>query len=114
MAKKKKQTYQGVVYSTDPQFNYHVDREEIETLPPAQQQLKIALDKKQRGGKSVTLVHNFKGTDDDLVALGKKLKQQCGVGGTVKEGVILIQGDFKAKVMAILQELGYKVKGVGG
>ena len=112
---KKKQDRQGIVYSTDNQFDYEYDeQEEMETLPPSKQNLKIMLDRKQRKGKEVTLVTGFVGTEEDLKELGKQLKSKCGVGGSVKDGEILLQGDFRDKAMQLLINEGYKVKKAGG
>lgn len=98
----------GVMYSTNPDFQYDTgEEEEQETLPAAKQPLRISLDKRNRGGKMVTLITGFCGTADDLAALGKLLKVKCGVGGSAKEGEIIIQGDFQAKVLEILQKEGY-------
>lgn len=108
---KKNKNIQGVVYSTDPNYSYQFEQEEVaETLAIEKQQLKVIIDKKQRAGKSVTLVKGFIGKAEDLESLGKMLKNKCGVGGTVKEGEILIQGDFRDKIIQILQNAGYKVK----
>jgi len=105
----------GVVFSTNPDFKFENNsQDEQETLPPGKQNLKVQLDKKKRAGKSVTLVTGFSGTEADLNALGKLLKTKCGVGGTVKDGEILIQGDFVVRVIDILKNEGYKVKRVGG
>lgn len=109
-----KKAKQHIVYSTNPDFDYEQEQDVQETLPPQQQQLRVLLDKKQRGGKKVTLVSGFVGQQSDLAQLGKKLKSACGVGGTVKEGHILIQGDFRERVMALLLEAGYKAKKSGG
>jgi translation initiation factor 1 len=99
----------GVVYSTSDDFEYSYDGEDQpETLPPNEQKLRIELDKKQRAGKKVTLVTGFVGTDDDLKTLGKMLKTKCGVGGSAKNGEILIQGDFRERVKEVLQKEGYK------
>lgn len=101
----------GVVYSTSDDFDYSYDENETqETLSPDKQQLRIQLDKKQRGGKKVTLVTGFTGSEDDLKALGKTLKSKCGVGGSAKNGEILIQGDFRDRVKELLIQEGYRVK----
>ncbi|MBC8084067.1 MAG: translation initiation factor [Hymenobacter sp.] len=105
----------GVVYSTNPDFSYQTDEPAAAaTPPPPQQQLRVQLDKKQRGGKQVTLVTGFVGTDADLQALGKLLKTKCGVGGNAKDGEVLVQGDFRDKVLAVLLKEGYKAKKAGG
>ncbi|MEF9930743.1 MAG: translation initiation factor [Bacteroidales bacterium] len=101
----------GMVYSTNSNFKY--EQEEIKddnTLPPAQQKLIVAIDKKRRAGKQVTIVEGFIGKEEDLNALGKLLKTKCGVGGSVKDGIILIQGDCRDKLVTILIGLGYKAK----
>lgn len=111
MAKKKKY----VVYSTNPDFDYDHDEDEAqETLGPGDQNLYVSIDRKQRGGKEVTLVEGFQGDPDDLKDLAKYLKGKCGVGGAVKDGDILIQGKHKDKVYDLLIAEGYKVKKKGG
>lgn len=98
----------GVVYSTDPDFSYAKDETaEAETLDPSRQKLVVTIDRRNRGGKQVTLVSGFVGTQEDLAALGKTLKVKCGVGGNAKDGEITVQGDFRDKVTALLKELGY-------
>lgn len=101
----------GVVYSTDPNYayTYEDDVPEQETLPPAQQKLTVRLDRRQRGGKQVTLVTGFVGTAGDLETLGKMLKNRCGVGGSAKDGEILVQGDYRDRVAQLLADAGYRV-----
>jgi translation initiation factor 1 len=108
MSKKNKTDRNGFVYSTDPSFRFdHEEEPAQETLPPAQQKLKVRLETKHRGGKAVTLVDCFSGTEEDLQDLGKKLKNFCGTGGSAKDGEIIIQGDQRDKVMQWLQKNGY-------
>ncbi|MBR6932334.1 MAG: translation initiation factor [Bacteroidales bacterium] len=102
----------GVVFSTNPDFQYVTSGAETapETLPPARQKLIVSIDRRNRGGKQVTLVTGFTGTPEDLKALGKTLKTKLGVGGTAKDGEITIQGDFRDKTVALLKEMGYQAK----
>ncbi|MDX5339508.1 MAG: translation initiation factor [Cyclobacteriaceae bacterium] len=105
----------GVVFSTSDDFDYNYSESESEeTLPPAQQKLKVLLDKKSRAGKQVTLVEGFVGQEEDLKELGKLLKNKCGVGGSTKDGEILIQGDHRDKVLQVLLQAGYGAKKSGG
>jgi len=104
----------GVVYSTDPDYQYKGnDQSGQETPPPAEQDLRVWLDRR-KGGKVVSLVKGFVGNDEDIKELGSHLKKQCGVGGSVKGGEILVQGDFRDKICKELSTLGYKVKKAGG
>ena len=103
----------NIVYSTNPDFRYQYDApEEQPTLPPNKQDLRVMLDKKNRSGKSVTLITGFVGTHDDLATLAKELKTKCGVGGSAKDGEILVQGDFRDKILQLLLQKGYKAKKV--
>lgn len=112
MSKKIKKERDGVMYSTDPDFEFESEFEESETLPPAQQKLIIRLETKQRGGKKATLVKGFVGQLDDLEALCKRLKSHIGTGGSVVNGEILIQGEQIAKVKTFLQSQGYKTNNI--
>ena len=101
----------GVVYSTNPDFQYETPAEaEAETLPPAKQRLIVSIGRRNRGGKQVTLITGFVGKADDLKELGRTLKTRIGVGGSAKDGEITIQGDFRDKVVEILKALGYNAK----
>lgn len=105
----------GMVYSTDPDFQFESGEEEdMETLDPGQQKLYVSLDKKNRKGKKVTLVEGFVGSKDDLKDLARELKSSCGVGGSVVDSGILIQGDFRGRVIKLLEDKGFKVKQSGG
>ena len=104
----------GMVFSTNPDFEYTTTEEqEAATLPPAQQNLRVWLDRKQRGGKTVTLVKGFVGSESDLTELGRMLKSRCGVGGSAKDGEIIIQGDHRDRVVELLIAAGYKCKKAG-
>jgi translation initiation factor 1 len=108
MSKKNSPRPDGLAYSTNKDFfNDYPEPEEVATLPKEKQKLRVKLDTKQRAGKVVTLVEGFVGTADDMETLGKQLKTRCGAGGSAKEGLILIQGDYKEKVVIWLREWGY-------
>jgi len=97
----------GMVYSTNPDYQFPAEEEAVETLPKNQQQLRVSMEKKGRGGKTVTLVRGFQGSAEDLDALGRLLKKKCGVGGSAKDGEIIIQGDLRDKVLGVLKAEGY-------
>jgi len=107
MSKKNKPDVQGFVYSTDPNFNFQPADEAVETLPAAQQKLRIRLETKHRAGKAVTLITGFIGKEEDLEKLGKQLKNFCGTGGSAKDAEIIIQGDQRLKVLPWLIKNGY-------
>jgi translation initiation factor 1 len=107
MSKKHNARPDGLVYSTNQEYMHHYEKEEVVTLPKDKQLLKVKTDSKQRAGKIVTLVQGFEGTNEDLEALGKLLKTKCGTGGSAKEGVIIIQGDYKEKMIVWLKDWGY-------
>ncbi|MEM8970035.1 MAG: translation initiation factor [Bacteroidota bacterium] len=114
MARKQKRKQSGIVYSTNPDFSYNTeDQSQQETLPPGEQKLRVWRESKG-GGKRVTVVRDFVGSDDDLKDLGKQLKSHCGVGGSTKDGEILVQGDQRDKVVAYLLKKGYAAKPAGG
>lgn len=101
----------GTVYSTNPDYKYETPETEAKlTIPTAKQKLRVALDKRNRGGKQVTVVADFVGSEDDLAALGKILKTKCGVGGSAKDGEIIIQGDHRDKVVTLLIGMGYNAR----
>lgn len=106
----------NIVYSTNPDFHYETEENEEAITPDKNKQnLRVSIDRKNRGGKVVTLITGFVGADDDLKELGKLLKSKCGVGGSAKDGEIIIQGDFKTKIIELLVKEGYsRTKGIGG
>lgn len=108
MSRKEEKGIGGIVFSTDPQFKFDSIEPDVFTLPATQQRLKVSLDKKQRSGKSVTLVSGFQGKIKDLEDLGRKLKTHCGTGGSVKGNEILVQGDNRAKVSDWLKKNHYQ------
>jgi translation initiation factor 1 len=110
---KNKKNRKGVMYSTNPDFEFEYENEKMDTLANNQQNLKVCIDK-HRAGKIAVIIKGFVGTSDDLKALGKILKAKCGVGGSAKNGEIIIQGDLRDKVMAILAKESYNYKRVGG
>lgn len=111
----KKKDKDGLVYSTDPKFEYREEKEEAASLPPQQQKLRVMIDRKQRGGKEVTLVTGFVGPEEELAELGKYLKTRCGVGGSAKDGEIIVQGNQRDKVVQLLIEKGFtQTKKAGG
>ena len=105
---KSKLSISGIVYSTDPEFKPEFLENKTSTLLPAEQLLKVQLETKHRGGKTVTLLQGFTGGHSDLEILGKKLKSHCGTGGSVKDGIIIIQGDNRDKIVQWLLKNGYK------
>ena len=108
MSKKNKTDRNGFVFSTDPNFRFEDEEQEVkETLIPSQQKLRVRLETKHRGGKTVTVLQSFIGQADDLEDLGKKLKNYCGTGGSVKDGEVIIQGDQRDKILQWLQKKGY-------
>ena len=111
---KHKSDKNGTVYSTNPDFVFDYGEEEAVSLEPAKQNLRVMLDKKQRAGKKVTLITGFQGSDMELAVLAKELKSACGVGGSAKDGEILLQGDFREKVLNILLQKGYTKTKISG
>jgi translation initiation factor 1 len=109
MNKKNKPDIRGFVYSTDPNFSFEEESNDMETLLPAQQKLRIWLETKHRGGKAATVVKGFVGKEEDLEDLGKKLKSFCGTGGSAKDGEIIVQGDQRDKLLGWLMKNGYKL-----
>ena len=114
MSKKSKKNRINVVYSTNPNFEYEEEFDEVSSIPFSEQNLYLLVDRKNRGGKTVTLIEGFTGSDEDARDLAKKLKQKCGVGGGFKQGEIYVQGDHRNKVQQFLKDLGANVKFKGG
>lgn len=114
MPRKEKRTRHNIVYSTNPSFDYHIEKQAVETLPPGAQDLRVMISKKGRGGKTVTLIAGFQGSAGDLDSLAKQLKVACGVGGSAKDGEILLQGDVRDKALSWLLQKGYRGKRSGG
>ncbi len=110
----KKNKRDGVMYSTNANYSFDDETDDVETLDAGDQKLYVSLDRKMRKGKTVTIVEDFIGSTDDLKALGKELKSKCGSGGSVKDGIIMVQGDFKAKIYDLLVKKGYGCKTKGG
>ena len=110
---KNKKNLKGVIYSTNPYFEFEYENEKMDTLPNNQQNLQVCINK-HRAGKIAIIIKGFVGTSDDLKALGKILKAKCGVGGSTKNGEIIIQGDLRDKVIDMLAKEGYNYKRVGG
>ena len=111
----KKDKRRGIVYSTDPGYNYQYEEQhEEETLPKNQQKLRVYIEKRGRGGKTATIVKGFTGTSDDLQELARSLKNKCATGGSSKEGEIILQGDVRDKVVDFLTSEGYEAKKAGG
>jgi translation initiation factor 1 len=114
MSKNKKSNTGGIIFSTNPDFEFENEEQTTETLAPEKQNLRVWLDTKQRKGKAVTLILGFEGSPDALKNLEKSLKNLCGSGGSSKNGEILIQGDFRDKIVTFLTSKGYKAKKAGG
>lgn len=101
----------NIVYSTNPNFSFQYEEEEnYNTLPVEKQKLRVSIDRRNRGGKSVTLITGFVGSNEDLIELGKILKNKCGVGGSAKDNEIILQGEIKEKVSKLLSDMGYSNK----
>lgn len=112
---KNKKNRVNIVYSTNPDFQFHNESDgEQETMEPSNQRLYISLDRKNRGGKEVTLIEGFVGTEADLKTLAKELKSKCGVGGSIKDSEILVQGNFVNKIYTLLIDKKYQIKKKGG